>query len=298
MVLAAFKKQETCSFCDEFISLRRMQSWQTSQHRAVISVIFSPNVLLSIESLCFLKCKSVRGTCPFDFGTHTTPSNSTFFFSVSHFALHTTVILRTSDLVKSPNLPANWLQNVVAEKNVRARLAICIICDTSLHRVGCRTFQISKCRWKRKRKEKEKTVSGLNFFFHLLSVALKAAKQREKRWRAKGGREKYPTSSIKNCSTCQQLENQKENQNVLEKIVSYSSYPVQLLSQDTVIFRVRASTQAVFLKPGPGGTLPCMSKMFPCSNTLDPIEQLVVELCRSPITTHSFESGVLEEGNI
>lgn len=34
--------------CKEFISLRRMQSWRTSQQKAIISVTFSQNALLSV----------------------------------------------------------------------------------------------------------------------------------------------------------------------------------------------------------------------------------------------------------
>lgn len=92
--------------------------------------------------------------------------------------------------------------------NVRARLAICYICDTSWHYVGCRTFQINKCRWKGKRRKKKKlsvcssyaaahlgflsssnvclgvsqyAFPRLNFFLYLLSVAFIAATQKKPR---------------------------------------------------------------------------------------------------------------------
>lgn len=94
MVLAAFKKQQTCFLCKEFISLQGMQSWQTCQCRAVISVTFSQNVLLSIQRLCFLcpllkkkiKSKSQKGTCFLIFECR--PHRLIFYFSVSHLALH------------------------------------------------------------------------------------------------------------------------------------------------------------------------------------------------------------------
>ena len=38
--------------------------------------------------------------------------------------------------------------------------------------------------------------------------------------------------------------------------------------------------------------------MFPCSNTPVSNEWVVIKLHRSLITTHLFESGVLEQGNI
>lgn len=72
----------------------------------------------------------------------------------------------------------------------------------------------------------------LNFCFHLLSVAFIAATQ------------KSHTALFFffiNCSTCQQLKNQKKIKTCLEKIVPYSSS--QLLSQDGVLFRARASTK-------------------------------------------------------
>ena len=43
-----------------------------------------------------------------------------------------------------------------------------------------------------------------------------------------------------------------------------------------------------------GVPLSCM--MFPCSNTPDSNDQIIIKLCRSLITTHSFESGVLWHG--
>lgn len=46
----------------------------------------------------------------------------------------------------------------------------------------------------------------------------------------------------------------------------------------------------VFLNPGAGAPhLPCL---FPCSDTPDSKDQLVIELCVGLLTIHSFESGV------
>lgn len=85
--------------------------------------------------------------------------------------------------------------------SVGARLAICYICDTSQLHVGCRTFQISKCRWKWKKKlsagssyaaahlgflssnavclMSQYAFLRFNFFFHLLSVAFIAATEKK-----------------------------------------------------------------------------------------------------------------------
>ena len=38
--------------------------------------------------------------------------------------------------------------------------------------------------------------------------------------------------------------------------------------------------------------------MFPSSTTHDSNDQLVIKLCSGPIRSNSFESGVVEEGNI
>jgi len=38
--------------------------------------------------------------------------------------------------------------------------------------------------------------------------------------------------------------------------------------------------------------------MFSSSTTPDSYDQLVTKLCSGPIRSHSFESGVVEEGNI
>ena len=92
--------------------------------------------------------------------------------------------------------------------NVGARLAICDCCDTSKHSVGCRTFRVSKCRWKWKGRGKKKLSSGssyaavhlsflrsaivclgvpqcasfrLNFFFHLLSAQTNTSRKKKKK---------------------------------------------------------------------------------------------------------------------
>ena len=92
--------------------------------------------------------------------------------------------------------------------NVGARLAICDCCDTSKHSVGCRTFRVSKCRWKWKGRGKKKLSSGssyaafhlsflrsaivclgvpqcasfrLNFFFHLLSAQTNTSRKKNKK---------------------------------------------------------------------------------------------------------------------
>jgi len=38
--------------------------------------------------------------------------------------------------------------------------------------------------------------------------------------------------------------------------------------------------------------------MFPFSTTPDSNDQLIIKLCSDLIKSHSFESGVVEEGNI
>ena len=53
---------------------------------------------------------------------------------------------------------------------------------------------------------------------------------------------------------------------------------------------------AVFLNSGPHDPLPCMFSMFPSSTTPDSNDQLVIKLCSGLIRSHSFESGVVEEG--
>ena len=55
---------------------------------------------------------------------------------------------------------------------------------------------------------------------------------------------------------------------------------------------------SVFLNSGPHDPLPCMFSMFPSCTTPDSKDQLVIKLCSVLIRNHSFESGVVEEGNI
>jgi len=50
---------------------------------------------------------------------------------------------------------------------------------------------------------------------------------------------------------------------------------------------------AVFLSSGPHDPLPCMFSTTPDSN-----DQLVIRLCSGLTRSHSFESGVVEEGSI
>ena len=64
-----------------------------------------------------------------------------------------------------------------------------------------------------------------------------------------------------------------------------------LSNHEPVIFTI-----PVFFIPGPRGPLPCMFQMFPCHNTLESNDQLVIKLCLSLLKTHSFESGGLGKG--
>ena len=58
------------------------------------------------------------------------------------------------------------------------------------------------------------------------------------------------------------------------------------------------SFNPVFFNSGPRDPPPCMFSMFPSSTTPDWNDQLVIQLCSGLIRSHSFESGVLEEGNM
>ena len=49
---------------------------------------------------------------------------------------------------------------------------------------------------------------------------------------------------------------------------------------------------------GPRAPLPCILLIFPCSSTPDSNKWVIISPLLSFLTTHSFESGVLEEGNI
>ena len=54
----------------------------------------------------------------------------------------------------------------------------------------------------------------------------------------------------------------------------------------------------MFFNPGPQDPLPCMFSMFPSSNTPDSNELLLIRPLQSLMTSWSFESGVVEEGNM
>jgi len=55
---------------------------------------------------------------------------------------------------------------------------------------------------------------------------------------------------------------------------------------------------SLFFNSGPRDPLRCMFSMFPSSATPYWNDQLVIKLCSGLIRSHTFESGVLEEGNI
>lgn len=144
-----------------------------------------------------------------DFPSRTTPSDLYYYlffpFPVFGFAPHAN---SCNKLLCKPDQFAAQVGTKSRPRgtlNVRARLAICYCCDTSKRPVGCRTFPVSKCRWKWKGREKKKLSAGssytadhlsflrsdtvclgvsqcaslrLNFFFHLLSAETKTFRKK------------------------------------------------------------------------------------------------------------------------